>query len=225
METTNENTGAKKAPRNDYQSLQESVTQMKLTFTNASMAGIYEVLLTVGYTQEKLNAMLAKVSVVEERMLDKTKEDADQVAEQEQFDQQRETIHNAFITHRSLAKVLLKNDVHASVSLQLNGNTPKAYTDWKDMISNFYTQIGNQPALLAKTSTVGITAAVATAQLAAVADLEATKSTLKKVTAEAQAATQARDQAFDDIHPQYLEYVKYAKILLADSPLLKALGL
>ena len=225
METTNENSGAKKTPRNDYQTLQESVSQMKLAFTNASMPGIYEVLLTVGYTQEKLNAMLAKVGVVEERMLDKTKEDADQVAEQDHFDLQKDTIHSAFITHRSLAKVLLKNDVHASVSLQLNGNTPKAYTDWKDMISNFYTQIGNQPALLAKTSTIGITAAVATAQLSAIAALEATKSTLKQETAEAQAATQARDQAFDDIHPQYIEYVKYARILLADSPLLNALGL
>ena len=65
METTNKNSGAKKTPRNDYQTLQESVSQMKLAFTNASMPGIYEVLLTVGYTQEKLNAMLAKVGVID----------------------------------------------------------------------------------------------------------------------------------------------------------------
>lgn len=225
MDTNPQTTETKKVSKNTYKTLEQMVADMELTLSNANMDGIKEVMLTVGYTPEKIANMKTGLTKVSSLMLAKTKEDADQSAEQELFDLKKAAINTQFVTHRKLTRVQLNSDVHARVSLGLDSEIPQAYSAWKDMVINFYTQIGNQPALLAKTSTIGITAAVATAQLSAIAALEATKSTLKQETAEAQAATQARDQAFDDIHPQYIEYVKYARILLADSPLLKALGL
>ena len=224
MDTNSQTNETKKAPKSTYKTLEQQVSDMEMAFSNAGMDGIKEVMLTVGYTPERIELMQAGVTKVRTLMQAKVKEDADQKAEQEVFDKKKEAISIPFVNHRKLVRIQFSADVHTSVSLQLNGEIPQAYPAWKEMTTNFYTQISNQPALLAKTSTVGITAAVATAQLAALTDLEATKSNLKKETAEAQAATQARDEAFDDIRPQYIEYIKFAKVLLADSPLLKALG-
>lgn len=225
MDTNSQTTETNKASKSTYKTIEQKVSDMEMAFANAGMDGIKEVMLTVGYTPQKVELMQTGVVKVRTLMQTKVKEDADQKAEQELFDKKKEAINTPFVTHRKLVRVQLSTDVHTRVSLQLDVEIPQAYPAWKEMVTNFYTQIGNQPALLAKTSTVGITAAVATAQLAALADLEATKTNLKKETAEAQAATQARDEAFDYIRPQYIEYIQYAKILLAGSPLLKALGL
>lgn len=225
METNTSTDETKTVSTNDYKSLEQMVTEMELTFNNAAIEGIYEVMLQVGYDREKIGGMQDELNTLKESMLNKTKEDADKNAEQEIFSNKRNAITVVFAKHRSLCRILLLKDVHARVSLQLDGSVPKAYSAWKEMVSNFYTQIINQPALLAKTSTIAIDATVASAQLTALAELEIEKANLTKESAEAQVATHTRDEAFDNIHPQYLEYVKYAKILLAGSPLLKALGL
>ena len=224
METTPQTPEATTASKNYHKSLDESIAAIKLALGNATLPGIFEVMQTVGYTAEKLDSMNAKLALLEQLTQTKTKEDADQSAEQEKYDSKRADVNKAFVTHRSLSRILFKQDVHARVSLRLEGEMPKAYANWVEMVSNFYGQLSSQPELLTKTTAVGITPAVVTERKQAIADLRTLKESLKKETAEAQAATDARDEAFDEIYPLYTEYISYDKVLLAGNQALEALG-
>ena len=110
------------------------------------------------------------------------------------------------------------------MALQLDIAIPKAYPEWVQLLTNFYAQITSNAALQAKVLTVGITAATVTAQSQALLVLQTLKESLRKETAEAQTATNTRDRAFDALYPQYSEYIKYAKILLAGNQTLEAIG-
>jgi len=63
------------------------------------------------------------------------------------------------------------------------------------------------------------------AQLTAIAALETIKNNQKKETAEAQAATEARDLKFDQMYAKYSALVKYSKILLGKDQAIEALGI
>lgn len=224
METTTATPEVKPTSKSNHKTMDESISAMKLTFGNALLPEIFTVMQTVGYTEEKIEAFKVRVAEVEQLGQGQIKEYADQTGEQEKFDNERAQIGRTFTTHRALVRIQLKNDVHARVSLQLEGEVPKAYDAWVQMQQNFYGQLASQPALLAKTATIGIDEAAITAQKQALADLQALKESLKKETAEAQAATDARDRAFDELYPLYSEYIKYAKVLLADNQALESIG-
>jgi hypothetical protein len=224
METTTETPEVKTTSKNYHKTMDESISAMKLTFGNALLPEIFSVMQTVGYTREKINSCMAMVTEVEQLSQARIKEFADQTDEQKKFDEKRAEIAKTFTTHRSLVRIQLKKDVHARVSLQLEGEIPYAYDAWMQMQQNFYGQLGSQSDLLAKTATVGVNEAAITTQKQSLADLQALKESLKKETAEAQAATDARDRAFDEVYPLYSEYIKYAKILLAGNQALEAIG-
>ena len=92
------------------------------------------------------------------------------------------------------------------------------------LVTNFYAQCSGNAALLTKVQGIGITAETVAAQIQGLADLQAIKESLTKETGEAQAATDARDRAFDALYPKYTEYIKYAKVLMPDNQLLEAIG-
>lgn len=153
-----------------------------------------------------------------------TPEYGDQDLEQEKFDNKKAEINAGFNQHRALTRILFKGDIQAWVSLQLDTANPKAYPAWVQLLTNFYSQITATPALQEKVQTVGITATTVSAQAQALLDLQILKESLRKETAEAQIATDTRDRAFDALYPQYSEYIKYAKILLAGNQALEAIG-
>ncbi len=115
--------------------------------------------------------------------------------------------------------------MHAQSILKLDEAKPKAFGAWQDMVTNFYAQLEAAPELLAKVAAVGLTVEAVTAQKQAMTDLQALKESQRKETAEAQAATDARDRAFDELYPLYSEYIQYAKVLLADRQAIEAIGI
>ena len=108
--------------------------------------------------------------------------------------------------------------------MQLDSENPKAIAAWTQLVTNFYAQLSSQYDLRQEAEGVGITSASVMAQIQALAELENLKQSLRKETSEAQAATDARDRAFDALYPKYTEYIKYAKVLLPDNQLLEAIG-
>jgi len=214
----------KKTSTRHFDTMDESIVKMKMTFGNANLPEIFPVMETVGYTAEKVAGMKAELSQLETLSQGQIKEYADQDAEQEKFDLKRAAINDVFNKHRSLTRVLFKGDIHAWVSLQLDTANPKAYPAWAQLLTNYYAQIAATLALQAKVQTLGITAAAVSAQSTALLDLQTLKESLRKETAEAQTATDTRDRAFDALYPQYSEYIKYAKILLAGNQALEAIG-
>ncbi len=222
--TTTETTEVKTTSRSNYETLDESIAKMKLTFGNAMLPEIFTVMETVGYTAEKIAAINAELAQLEALAQGQIKERADQSEEQLKFDAKKEEVNKVFSTHRALARILFKGDIHSWVALQLDTQNPKAFATWMQVVANFYAQLSGNAAMLAKAQAIGITTETVADQKQGLADIQALKENLRKETAEAQVATDARDRAFDTLYPKYSEYVKYAKVLIPENQLLEAIG-
>lgn len=153
-----------------------------------------------------------------------SKESAEKFDENEKFKLKKEEVDSVFGIHRGLLRILFNRDIHAWKTLRLDESIPKGYPAWFQLVSNFYSQLADMPDLQSKATAVGITEAKVAAQKQAIAVLQSLKESQRKESAEAQAATDARDKAFDALYPQYTEYIKYAKILLAGNQALEAIG-
>jgi len=221
---TEPTTEVKKTSKNYHDTLDESIAKMKLTFSNASLPQIFAVMVTVGYTAEKIAALNSELAQLETLSQGQIKEYADQSSEQKKFSDKHDEINAVFNKDRALLRILFKGNIHAWVALKLDGENPKAIDAWTALLNNFYAQLTNSSDLLTAASGVGVNKRSVDAQLKALADLEILKQSLRKETSEAQSATDARDTAFDALYPKYTEYIKYAKVLLPDNQALEAIG-
>ena len=222
--TKNPKVGAIIAPKRHFDTMDETIVKMKTTFANASLREIFTVMVVVGYTAAKIADLKAELTQLETLCQNQIKEHADQSEEQKQFNAKREEINHLFSTHRALARIFFKGDIRAWVALQLDSENPKAYADWVALLTNFYAQCSRNAALQSTVMEIGIKDNIVAAQMQGIAELQALRENLSKETAEAQAATDARDRAYDALYPKYREYLKYAKILLPDNQLLEAIG-
>ena len=225
METTqNPSTEVPQPPKQAYESIEATIAKMKLTFSNALLPEIFAVMVTVGYTTEKIELLKADLAQLEVLCQTQTKEAADKYNETDKFNIKKAEVDSIFSTHRGLLRILFKENIHALKALRLDESMPRTYSAWFQMVSNFYSQLAETPGILTKATAVGITDAKVAAQKQAIAELQSLKESQSKESAEAQAATDARDKAFDALYPQYTEYIKYAKILLAGNQALEAIG-
>ena len=225
METTqNPSTEVTQPRKQVYESIDASIAKMKLTFSNALLPEIFAVMVTVGYTTEKIELLKADLAQLEVLCQTQTKEAADKYNETDKFNIKKAEVDSIFSTHRGLLRILFKGNIHALKALRLDESMPRTYSAWFQMVSNFYSQLTDTPDLQTKANTVGVTEAKVAAQRQAIAEVQSLKESQSKESAEAQAATDARDAAFDALYPQYTDYIKYAKILLAGNQVLEAIG-
>lgn len=222
--TENQTEEVKKTSKNYHDTMPESIAKMKLAFGNATLPEIFAALVVVGYTAEKLAGINEELTGLDKLCQAQVKEYADQDQEQERLNNKRDEVGSVFIRHRGMARILFKGDVHAWVALQLHTDIPKAFSAWMQMVTNFYAQFAANPAMQQKANTIGLTAEVIASQQQGIEAVQKLKESLRSETAEAQAATEARDKAFDTLYPKYRDYIKYAKILLPNNQALEAIG-
>lgn len=223
-----ENTTAndpKKQKKYQYANIDERIQQMKLAFSNAKLPNILPQLQTLGYTEEKFNGYLAKVSELETLTQNQKKEYAEQYAETQKIEQKRKEINEVYIRHLSFCRILFKGDTLAAKALEFAGERKYAYASWFQQVSNFYGQLLANSEFLAKVSTINIKETDLKAQQTALTELTSLKENQKKEAGEAQKATELRDQALDNLYPIYTELVAYAKILFQDDQTLEMLGI
>ena len=225
METTqNPSTEVPQPSKQAYESIEATIAKMKLAFNNALLPEIFAVMVTVGYTTEKIELLKADLAQLEVLCQMQTKEAADKFEETDKFKLKKAEVDSIFSTHRGLLRILFKGNIHALKALRLDESMPRTYSAWFQMVSNFYSQLAETPDILTKATAVGVTEAKVAAQRQAIAEVQSLKESQSKESAEAQAATDARDAAFDALYPQYTDYIKYAKILLAGNQVLEAIG-
>ena len=225
METTQNPSSEVPQPKKQvYESIEATIAKMKLTFSNALLPEIFAVMVTVGYTTEKIELLKADLAQLEVLCQMQTKEAADKFEETDKFKLKKAEVDSIFSTHRGLLRILFKGNIHALKALRLDESMPRTYSAWFQMVSNFYSQLTETPDIQTKANTVGVTEAKVAAQKQAIAEVQSLKESQSKESAEAQAATDARDAAFDALYPQYTDYIKYAKILLAGNQVLEAIG-
>ena len=225
METTQNPSAEVPQPKKQaYEPIEATIAKMKLTFSNALLPEIFAVMVTVGYTTEKIELLKADLAQLEVLCQMQTKEAADKFDETDKFKLKKDEVDSVFGFQRGLLRILFKGNVFYLKALRLDESVPKGYSAWFQMVSNFYSQLAETPDILTKATAVGVTEAKVAAQKQALAELQSLKESQSKESAEAQAATDARDKAFDALYPQYTEYIKYAKILLAGNQALEAIG-
>lgn len=215
----------KKTKHKTYVSLGDWFVRMKIAFDNATLPEIYPHLLTVGYDEAKLESFRGKLTQLISLDQEQNKARAEKIGATDDLNKKRKEINPLYLRHRSLLKVLLGGNTMASVSMKLSGKRKKSYTEWFQDVSSFYTQLSQTPELAAQAANVGITVPVVDAQKQQLVEIQALKETQRKKTADARTATEARDKAFDELKQLYSEYIKYARILLAGNPMLKAIGI
>ncbi len=206
-------------------SIEEKLFQMKLAFSNAQIPEILSVLQTAGYTEERLQGYWEKVAEIEMLTQKQKKEYGEQYAKTSEFEQKRAEIDKVYKKDLALARILLKNDVQAATTLELNGTRKKAYSSWHKQVSNFYGQLLTNAAFGAKMQSVGITQDKINSITAELAAVEQLKKEQKKEMGEAQKATEIRDNAFEKLYPHYSDLIEFAKVLLEDEQLLESLGI
>jgi hypothetical protein len=224
METKeNATTEVKKVTKSHYETFDEKITKMKVTLDNATLPQIFAIMVTVGYTVEKIDDMKTKLSELVSLNAEQVKESAEQSAEQTKFDNLRKDINTLFNTHRGMLRIFFKGNDPAYKTLQLNVENPAAFGNWNQLVKRFYVQLA-KPEMLAQTAAISITKETVTAQQQALVELDSHKDNIIKESGDAVGATHARDTAYDEFYPLYSDYVKYAKLLLTDN-LLKMLGI
>lgn len=110
--------------------LEEWVVRMKLAFTNAKLPNVLSKLQTIGYTEQKLDGFLAKVTELEELIKNQKKEYGEQYAETKKAEQKREEINELYTRHLAFCKILFKGDVQANATLGLSAGRKSAYSAW-----------------------------------------------------------------------------------------------
>ena len=225
METTEESATIEKVKKNDYESLDQSIVKMKVTFGNALLPEILPFLEQVGYTDTKIIELKDELTHLETLSQNQIKEHADQSEEQEKYNNMREEINSVYMRDRGLLRILFKIDRHSWVALKLDKVTPKAYAAWFEQLSNFYGQLEADTNLITKVETVGITMTGIVAQKNKILSVQELKQSLRKELADAQKATEVRDEAFDNLYHKYSELIQYAKVLLPNDQMLEALGI
>lgn len=206
-------------------SFDEWIARFRLAFTNGQLPEILAVMSTVGYTAERLQGYLTKTDDLAGLNQTQKKEYGEQYDEKSKYETLRAEIDNTFRTHRALLRLLFKSNVKYQTMLSLGDRLKTAFGKWTQTIENFYSQIKASPELIGEVQAVSLTPEVADEMLGKLVALRSLKKSHTKESAEAQAATEARDTAFDELYPHYREFIDYAKILLTDNQLLEALGI
>ena len=223
--TENPTTEATKPQQSKYETIDESIVKMKLTFDNAILPEIFVVMVTVGYTEAKIAELKAKLSDLEALQQAQTKEYAEQFYETEEFNKKRKEVDIIYTRDRKLAQILFKGNIQAQAILKLSETKPLDYAAWKQQVSNFYVQLTATPELLALAQTIGINVGQAEVQKQNLVEVQNAKDSQCKEAYQAQKATDARDRAFDELYPLYSEYIQYAKVLLPNNQVLEAIGI
>ncbi|MRM85232.1 hypothetical protein LEQ04_09990 [Riemerella anatipestifer] len=219
------NNEQEKSKKRQRLSLEEWIALMKLAFSNAKLPEINSQLAALGYTETKLDELLSQVSALEALHQKQKKEYAEQYEETRKLDEKRKAIDEQYKTHLALCRVLFKKEVKAIAALELSGTRKTAYSAWYQQVSNFYTQLLQTPEFLAKAKTINLKEADLEAAKNLLSEAAAVKESQKKETAEAQKATETRDQAFDKLYPHYSDLIAYAKAVLSKEQHLEAMGI
>ena len=125
-----------------------------------------------------------------------------------------------------VARVAFKRNSGVATQLDLAGTRKKSLSGWMAQANQFYKNALGDKAILAELKEFGITEQKLRAGLAELAVIEQANLVQEKEKGEAQAATQKRDAALDELQDWLSDYLAIAKVALEDDPqLLEGLGI
>jgi len=180
----------------------------------------------MGYPVEKLNegaALLNEASTLSEVQ---NKEYGELNEAQSKFEIERVQANSVYIDQLKIARIALKNDAKAQVTLELNGRRATTFSGWLKQTLGFYRAILANNDWITALAAYGQTQEKLTAQLTAIEAVATASEAVKKEKGDAQNATEERDMKLEELVDWVNDYEVIAQIALADKPqLLEKLGI
>lgn len=179
-----------------------------------------------GYDTTAMDAGKALLDKANELHAKQKQEYGEQFAATDELNLARENANKTYMKHVKLARIALSNDRGAFESLQLSGDRKQSISGWIQQAKTFYANALVSTSVKGALSKFTVSEEVLNAGQAAILDVESKLNAQLKEKGEAQAATEARDKAFDDLQEWVSQYVSIARIALEDEPqLLESLGI
>ena len=179
-----------------------------------------------GYTTARIQTGKALYSTATAAQIQQTTEAGDQIAATAAVSDAWETAKKSYIRFIKIARIAFKRSPGISTQLDLGGTRKRTLSGWVAQANQFYASALANKTILSGLKEFGITEQKLKAGAAEVKALEAANLTQEKEKGEAQAATQKRDAAIDELQDWLSDYLAIAKIALEENPqLLEGLGI
>lgn len=208
------------------ESIDQFLDRSRVAIDNAlSNAQIQQYLEEYGYSLERIEAgkILYQAALAAQQR--QKLEYGDQIGATETLDRAWETARRTYGRFVKIARIALKDDLGAMAQLGLNGRRKETLAGWLFQARQFYNSALGSPNILAAMEEFGISKTKLEAGQAQMQAVEAANLAQEKERGEAQAATKARDIAFDKLGDWLSDFLAIARIALEDDPqLLEMMG-
>lgn len=206
----------------DYQSINEFIYEAETMLTNAQLEDVLPLLEKRRYTKKVLEAKLAELEALRTLNQRQKEEYGEQHDATEAFLTARAGLFKTYMKHLKLARMALRDNTGAKTALGLSGERKRSKSGYLAQAQQFYDGALNSKAYQAALDTKGIEKEELEAAKAALKGLKGLADAQHKETGEAQAATAARDVAYDKLYAWVRDFKATAAIALEDTPGLMA---
>jgi len=190
-----------------------------------NVADLQAALAVFGYNKAKIEEGKALYTKAQDLQNKQVKEYGEQFAATDTLQLAKANANKQYMIHLKIARIALKSDRGAEESLQMSGDRKDSLSGWLKQAKAFYSNALSTPSV---TDALGKFNIKKNNLQEAQKEVEAVESALNqqlKEKGEAQAATEARDKALDDLQAWIRDLVAIAKIALEDQKqLLEVLG-
>ena len=199
----------------------------KNAITNGrDVAAISSIITDYGYDTKAMNAGMALYETVDTLHVKQKKEYGEQYAATDSFQVARAGMNKTYMRHLKLARIALKGNKSTEEALQLSGNRKQAFPGWVQQAQAFYTNALASPEAIAALTKLNTPKAALKATSSELEEVEKKYNKQLQEKGEAQAATNARDEALDSLQKWTGSYISIARVALEDEPqLLEMLGI
>ncbi len=113
-------------------SIEKELLNMKIAFSNAQIPAILNCLQNVGYSKDRLNGYLEKITEVEKSMQEQKKKQGKKCAKTQELRQSWNEIDKIYKKDLAFARIFFKDNVQAKTTLELSGKRKVTFDGWHD---------------------------------------------------------------------------------------------
>jgi hypothetical protein len=191
----------------------------------ASNPEIAALLAGFGYDAARIAEGQALYDAAQAAQVAQKQEYGEQYAASQAFETAWKTANETYMQLVKVARVAFSADPNAATALGIAGRRKPTYSGWLEQAQIFYTTALANAAFQTELARFGVTLQKLQDGQALVAAVVAAKQAQGTETAEAQAATQARDNALEALDAWMSDFIAIAKIALEGTQLSEALGI
>ncbi len=226
MENTPNSGGTTPGRKSNYQNIDDYLERVTTTLTNALLPEAGLLLANRGYPATEIQARLADAEGLRTLDEQQQKEYGEQYEASQAYRLEREALHDEYMDHVKLARVVFKKATAAKTALGLRGDRAASQGGYVSQGLQFYKGALENPDYSSALQGKGIMGTNLTEGKEAFEYLQKLTAAQQKETGEAQTATKARDAALDALQEWMSDFYETAKVALRKHPqLMEQLGI